>query len=614
MALGAVVAVVVATVGLFAFGRVQWPAFTSSNLTQAVTTVLQVVTLAVIGAAVVMFRARRYERLAKLLSWAGLSGFVTTTLGLPLAATTLYLHGVSVDQQFRTEYLTRLTDSAALHDMTYVDLPPYYPAGWFWAGGRVANLLGMDGWEAFKPYAIGSLAVMAVVALVLWTKLVRRDWAVVAATAVTAVVLAYNAPEAYGAVVNLLIAPVLILAWGALNRPGASRFAGAGAILGTGVFLGYAATVYTLYLAFAAFAVTLMAVASAGLAVRAQHSWKAVWGPLIRLAAVAVVAGLIALTVWAPYLVKALAGATAESGTAMHYLPKSGAVLPFPMLEFSLAGGLCLLGTIWLVSRFLYSRRAQALGIGVIAVYLFALLSMLVTVAGTTLLGFRLEPVLIALLAAAGVFGFFEFAGWIVLATSENPRVKAVLLTLGVIGAIAFAQNIPQVLAPDIAVAYSDTDGNGERGDKRPPGAEANYADVDRIIGEQLARPANETVVLTADIGFLSFYPYYGFQGLTSHYANPLADFRARADLIAKWSELTTPDELVAALDSAPWRAPDVFLFRQGAEGYTLRLAEDVYPNDPNVRRYTVTFPKELFDDPRFTVTEQGPFVVITRA
>ncbi len=286
------------------------------------------------------------------------------------------------------------------------------------------------------------------------------------------------------------------------------------------------------------------------------------------------------------------------------------------MLSFTLVGGLCLLGTIWLISRFLFSRRARALGIGVIAVYLWALLSMTFTVAGSTLLGFRLEPVLIGLLAAAGVFGFFEFAGWIVLATSENPRVKAVLVALGVIGAIAFAQNIPQVLAPDIAVAYSDTDGNGERGDKRPPpGAEANYADIDRIIREQLGRePPHDTVVLTADIGFLSFYPYFGFQGLTSHYANPLADFRARAALIEQWSELKTPDELVTALDSAPWRSPDASSSAR-RDGYTLRWQRTSTPNDPNVRRYTVTFPpKELFDDPRFTVTEQGPFVVVTRS
>ena len=46
--------------------------------------------------------------------------------------------GVSVDQQFRTEYLTRLTDTAALRDMTYYGLPPFYPPGWFWLGGRLA--------------------------------------------------------------------------------------------------------------------------------------------------------------------------------------------------------------------------------------------------------------------------------------------------------------------------------------------------------------------------------------------------------------------------------------------------------------------------------------------
>ena len=71
-----------------------------------------------------------------------LSAFTVVTLGMPLGATKLYLFGISVDQQFRTEYLTRLTDSPALHDMTYAGLPPFYPAGWFWIGGRAAALTG----------------------------------------------------------------------------------------------------------------------------------------------------------------------------------------------------------------------------------------------------------------------------------------------------------------------------------------------------------------------------------------------------------------------------------------------------------------------------------------
>lgn len=611
MLLAALVAVAVSAIGLFAFGRVDWPAFSSSNVTQAVTTVGQVTALAGIAASIVLVRLRKTRLFAKVLSWASLSGFVTVTLGLPLAATKLYLHGVSVDQEFRTEYLTRLTDSPALRDMTYADLPPFYPAGWFWLGGRVANVLGLDGWEAFKPYAIGSLAVAAVLALVLWSNLIRHDWAILVSLATTAIVLAYASPEPYGAVIALLIGPSLVLAWGALHRPGSPG--GWGAVAGTGLFLGLAATFYTLYLGLAAFAVTLMGLLAAVLAVRAQGTWRAALGPLVRLAVIAAVSGLLALVVWLPYLIEVVRGSTASSGTALHYLPESGAHLPLPMAHASLMGALCLLGTVWLVARARSSRRAQALGVGVVAIYLWTLLSMAATAVGTTLLSFRLEPVLLVLLGAAGVFGFLEFAGWLVLATSENPRVKAAILVIGLVGAMSFVQDIPRLLDREIAVAYTDTDGDGTRADQRPPGAAAHYAKVDELIASQVPRSRDDTVVLTADTSFLSFYPYPGFQALTSHYANPLADFAGRARTIAEWSELETPDQLVAALDSAPWRAPDAFLFRQGPGGYTLRLAEDVYPNDPNVRRYTVTFPKELFDDPRFTVTEAGPFVVVTR-
>ncbi|SLI21094.1 Arabinofuranosyltransferase N terminal [Mycobacteroides abscessus subsp. abscessus] len=78
-----------------------------------------------------------------------------------------------------------------------------------------------------------------------------------------------------------------------------------------------------------------------------------------------------------------LRSTTPRSGTALHYLPRAGAELPLPMLEFSLLGALCLIGTIWLVVRASSSRRAQALGVGVLAIYLWTLLSMLVTAAGS---------------------------------------------------------------------------------------------------------------------------------------------------------------------------------------------------------------------------------------
>ncbi|MFD7846063.1 galactan 5-O-arabinofuranosyltransferase [Nocardia sp. NPDC059764] len=619
--LAAVVAAVVAAIGLEAFSVVHWPAFNSSNVTRALTTVGQVAALAMLVVAVVLLRLRTWGWVAKLLSWGGLSAFVTVTLGMPLAATKLYLFGMSVDQEFRTQYLTRLTDSAALRDMNYAELPPFYPAGWFWLGGRFASLTGMAGWEAFKPFAIIGLAVAATVALVLWSTLIRADWAVAVAAATTAVTLAYGAPEAYSAVLTLLLGPALVLAWGALYRPAESgedmetTAGGWGAVVGTGLFLGLGATFYSLYFGVAVFAVCLMAVIAAGLAVRSQHTWRAIWPILVRLIGIGAIAGVLALAVWTPFLLKFLSGkASLGSGSAFHYLPETGSRLPLPMTEFDLLGVFCLAGTIWLVLRAGSSRRAQALGIGVVAIYLWCLLSMAATAAGTTLLSFRLESPLLALLSAAGVFAFAEGARAVYQALNEPSRFRIAAAAVALAGAIGFSQGIPTVLATEITTAYTDTDGNGDRADKRAPSAVSYYREIDAKLLEQTGRPRDGSVVLTADTSFLAIYPYFGFQALTSHYANPLADFAARTAEIQRWSTLKTPQELTDALEHCPWRAPDAFLFRRSGDGYTLRLSQDVYPNDPNVKRITVTLPKALFDDGHYRITDIGPFTLVVRA
>ncbi len=52
------------------------------------------------------------------------------------------------------------------------------------------------------------------------------------------------------------------------------------------------------------------------------------------------------------------------------------------------------------------------------------------------------------------------------------------------IGAVTFSQDIPDVLRPDINVAYTDTDGTGQRADRRAPGAERYYREIDAKIAE----------------------------------------------------------------------------------------------------------------------------------
>ncbi len=621
MVLSAVIAVVVSVVALEAISRVEWPAFPSSNQLQALTTVGQVCCLLGLVAMGLLWRRGRdvWQWVARIGAAVFLAAFSVVTLGMPLGATKLYLFGISVDQQFRTEYLTRLTDSPALRDMTYAGLPPFYPPGWFWLGGRAAALTGTAGWEMYKPWAITSIAVAVAVAMALWSALIRFEYACAVTIATAAITLAYSSPEPYSAIIAVLIPPILVLAWSGLrggdpggprgaNREPSGRYSGWAAVVGVGIFLGFAATFYTLLLAYTAFTVTIMAALAA--VIRRSIT------PLIRLAVIAGIAVAIAAITWVPFLWRALHDPLSNTGSAQHYLPGDGAVLTFPMLQFSLLGALCMLGTLWLVWRGSSATRAGALGIGVLALYGWSLLSMLTTLAGTTLLSFRLQPTLAVLLGAAGVFGFIDIAR--AAAARWNRRVIPVAMAIGLIGAIGFSQDIPHVLRPDIAVAYTDTDGDGQRGDRRPPGAEKHYPRIDEAILEATGRPRDETVMMTADYSFLAFYPYYGFQGLTSHYANPLAEFDRRAATIESWETLTDPDEFAEALDTMPWQPPTVFLMRRGgaagsANTYTLRLAEDVYPNQPNVRRYTVELDAGLFAEPHFDVTTIGPFVLAIR-
>ena len=632
----AVIGAVVSAVGLKVIDAVDWPAFNSSNVTRALTTTGQVGMVALLVVVVLLNRSSKARErwvsvLTPVVSSAAMAGLVTITMGMPLGATRLYLFGLSVDQQFRTEYLTRLTSSPHLADMTYLNLPPYYPAGWFWLGGRYASTMGMPGWEAYKPWAIISMAAAAGVGVVLRNRLVGAGRGVPVALAVTVMTLMYAGPEPYAAVLILLGTPMLVTVLYALR--GRSRVADgpvAGlrrstswpAVIAAGLFLGLSATFYTLYTGLFALTAVLMAL---WLAVEAwrrtsnkttpdaekSRQRRGVIGSVaVRLIAMGAVSGLIALVVWAPYLFARLTNEPASGGTAEHYLPERGSILPLPMFHWSLVGALTLVGLVWLLLRFRERTVAQALFATVVGVYLMCLLSMLLTAGGTTLLSFRLEPILVGVLSAAGVFGVAELS---VVAIRRFGDVRFVIGTLAVLAAIAVAQGVPGYLSSEITTAYTDTDGYGDRADKRPPGAESYYPQLRQLIAEQTRRPATENVVLTADYGFLSIYPYWGFQGLTSHYANPLAEFDKRAATIEKWSESSSSDELIRSLDSSPWPPPNVFLFRYGADGYTLRLAEDVYPNDPNVKRYTVTFDRALFSDPRFQVTEVGPFVLVVR-
>ena len=399
MAVAVIIAVTVTAVSLVAIARVEWPAYNSSNQLHALTTVGQFVCLAGLFACGMVWRRGR-RVLARLGTLLFLSAFSVVTLAMPLGATKLYLFGISVDQQFRTEYLTRLADSPALHDMTYQGLPPFYPPGWFWIGGRMAALSGTPAWEMFKPWAIISITVAIALAFVLWAAMIRFEYALVVTTATAAATLAYSPAEPYAAVITVLLPPVFVLAWSGLR--GGSRNGGWAAVIATGVFLGVAALFYSLLLGYAAFTLAIMM--ALVLAVGAPRAVE----PLLRLLVIAVISAAMWLIGLGPWLLAAVKGTPAGPAPlsticrrrARSWSSRCCASPCSVRCACSARCGWCG-GPARRPARVRWPSPCSPSTRGRCCRCSPRWL-------GTTLLSFRLQPPLTVLLAAAGAFGFIE--------------------------------------------------------------------------------------------------------------------------------------------------------------------------------------------------------------
>lgn len=554
--------------------------------------------------------------LTYLICYLSPAALVITTTAIPLASTKLYLDGIQVDQGFRTQFLTRMTDTWALSDMNYIDMPTYYPGAWFWFGGRLAELLGIPGWQIYQPWALVSMAAAASVLVPVWQ---RISGSLVVATGIAlfsvCAVLVMAADEPYAAIVALGVPAATVLARRAVVG---APFAALGLIL----YLGGSASMYTLYTG--AIALSVIAIAAVFAAI-GERSWM----PLLRMVGIGMASVLMALIFWGPFLWEVFQGSPMSGATATHFLPKEGTEIPVPFLSPSIIGLLCLLGLIFLIARAV-DQDLRAMGIGLAIFYAWAVASMVATLAGSTLLGFRIDTIIVLTLGTAGVLALADIRLVGVHRLYPNritPKISRsitlAMVILMIFSGLKYAQDIPYKNQKEIDQAYSDTDGNGERGDRRTPDAGRYYAEIDEHIRSFGHEPA-DTVVLTDEINFLSYNPYRGFQAFTSHYANPLGEFNRRNSALEGWAEeswenLSDPRDFLQAMESSPWHIPDVFILRGSLEepdkGLKYHIAEDIYPNNPNVRYHRLDFSLEPFTgaDSVWDLTQIGPFVVVTR-
>lgn len=638
-----------------------FPAFNTSQVSRALATFGSAAVVAVVALLLAWAQLRpQIPMWRRVLTYAAAylspAALVVSSTAIPLAATRLYLDGVQVDQGFRTQFLSRMATTWKPVDMAYADIPTYYPVGWFWGGGRLAQLLGIPGWEVFQPWALVSIAAAACLLVPVWQR-ITGSLALGTSIALIeiAVVLVTTPEEPYAAIVALGAPAATVLAGRAMR--GSLH-----AMLAVAIFLGASASMYTLFTGAIALSVVVIAfvVAFERPAVQGRGERGAVqerkgfhFAPIVRLVIVGLSSMLIAAIAWGPYFLAILRGAPHSGATAMHYLPAEGTEVPVPFLAASVIGALSLIGLIYLVVR-IREADVRAMTVGLIVFYAWILGSMLVTLSGRTLLGFRLDVLVVLQLSVAGALGI----GWLrrdgiqrwyphTLSTEMSRSLTLALTVVLALAGLHYVQDIPRKNQYSIDLAYSGTDGFGERADRFSADAGKYHAAIDEFIQSHGHVPT-ETVVLCDEANFMVYHPYLAFQAFTSHYANPLGEFGQRNEQLEQWAQdswgpLNTPEKLTAAFEDAPWRAPQAFVLRGNAydtkAGWKFHVAEDIYPSDPNVRFRGLYFNPAAFmgdtqpsaaekpklsdedisahvvkSDGLWNVAQVGPFVVVVRA
>ncbi|MFC4005071.1 arabinofuranosyltransferase [Prauserella oleivorans] len=544
-------------------------------------------------------------------AWSALSALVTVIVALPLMSTRFFLGGASVDNSFRLRYMERMASDWALNDINYYDVPPYYPGGWFWLGGRFANLFGLSGWEAYKPFSIMTAAVTAAVTFVLWSLVVRRRTALLASVVtLVAGLQSSSVEEPYAWPTTSWLPPVMILAWLALRRREAAKWP----LVLVGVYLGICAMTYTLHLGFGALLVVGLALVAGVLAVRAGERRGVVVRRMVgRLVLIGAISAAMLLVVWAPFL---FAGGLGAENVAARFLPSGSAYFPIPFKPDGIFGALCLAGLVWSIVRARRNTVAFVLLAITAGVYVWFALSMLALTMETTLLAFRFVVTLNVTLAVGGLFAALELLRLLVRTWSQWRRpALAVSMVLAIASCLSLVQDgVRYSMAEIIERANTDfyPDGTTASGGG-DPADDAAWTDeliatIDRLgTGE----PTRE-ILLSDQLHMMSFRPYWGFHDLTPHYSNPLSRYTERADEIRSWARSTSPEQLYERMHDGPFEPATMFVLRRADDGslrYTIKY--DTFPERIPVKGRPVSFDAALFDSPRFERRDVGPFAVI---
>jgi galactan 5-O-arabinofuranosyltransferase len=551
---------------------------------------------------------RRRPAVAAAMTVATTGIFLSGLATWALHGTRWGMAGLRGDSAFRSEAAMRYSDTMALADYAYLDLPAYYPPALGWVEGRLAAVAGIPGWQAVKPVQLVLAAVVPLLAYALWRRLLPPLSAALVVLGTSLLTAHLQKPDEW--LVLACAVPWWLDAFRNIRDDSQRRWPP----WSHGIVAGLLLLVHTFF--FLPLAVATVMGVALDLIRRRPLALPLRQGLLLV---------AVGLAVSSPYWLGLIMERLGSSSDDLHLrFSFDRAWIPSWPWPDDLAGGLGMAGVVWLVIRARADRMAVGLSLALVAGYVTVMGGAVLEHLDVALLTFKADPFIVSVQAAAGVLGLVDATRHVARRLSRPiavPTVVGSLLTVLVVSPVALGFVGTWGTGDFALVAHHTRYPSGEwpAGHRRedtvatpaftirsdPPVEDVLAAWHDLAGGQD----HSATVLVTTRVDLIATTTLHPFVTWKSIYSHPNGQFHDRIDLLQRVAACTDSSCAAGLLRSNPFDVVDGLVLNRRGRDLVMPYEGDNFPGQP--RREEVVFPAGLFRPPDFGVRSLGRVRVI---
>lgn len=518
--------------------------------------------------------------------------------------------GLYSDAGFRTETVTRYASSPELADYAYRGLVAYYPPLWPWLQGRVADLVGVAGWQVMKPAQVVACLVVVPLGWLFWRRVLPAGPAAWVAAAVPVMTAIPNKPDEW--LVLCLLLPWWLEVCRGLRRPEVRP----GGVVRHGLVLGLLLLCHTYFFAPLAIATAIGML----LDLLARRPFTPRFPAALGIGAVGL---LVAAPTWWHLAVARLARLPSDD-LQRRWSPPGFDLPPHP-LPTDPRGVLEAVALVWLLVALRRSRPAAEMLLVLVTAYGFMVGGQLLQPWGVAVLPEKSAELIEAVYAAAAVLGVrAAWSTWRRRDAPSSPARRTVVVAVAVVGLLAAGQAVGRGMVDPSRPAQSMRypDGTFPAGGPEPasprwhpwgvlPGDVGPSVDqVDDAWRGLVGRGLGEDdVLLSARADVAATIPVHLFISWKSIYSHPHAEFERRLEQLRALERCGDSACAWAALRRNDLDAVDGLVLNVDRTGPYLTVTVDDFPEGWTRERISVG--RELLREPWFRVAEVDGVLVV---